>query len=284
MLEIRNLRKSFSSNEVLKEINITIKKGEIVGLLGKNGAGKTTLIKSIMQLLKYDGEIYVDNQILTCKNLYKHISFLLEPSFLEYFTAFDNLKFLYGLNNKHNSEHTIIDALEKVGLEDAKDKKIKKFSYGMKQRLGLAQSLMECFDFLILDEPTVGIDPVGMKILDSQLRFLANTQNVGILLSSHELDFIKNICDRVIILERGIIVENKKISEIMSSYCIFLKSDYTEILQKLQNTSLFTHKLVNKRTQVTIAESNLNKILNLLVNEQIEIEKIALVEELSNYF
>lgn len=224
-LEITGLKKSFKSNflikkfQILKGIDIRVEKGEIYGFLGPNGAGKTTTIKCILGLLRPDsGDIRIlgdpANQIKTRAR----IGFLPEqPYFYDYLTAEELLKFtgmLFSLPSKVIAERTK-RLLELVGLTKKKDIKLRKFSKGMIQRVGLAHTLIHEPEFIILDEPFSGLDPIGRKELRDIILSLKD-EGKTIFFSSHILQDMELMVDRVGIILDGIIKKEGKLSDLIS--------------------------------------------------------------------
>ena len=216
VLEVSNLSKSFGKSKVLDNINLTIHEGDIVGLIGPNGAGKTTLIKTILSLYKYDsGNVKIcgfDTKKDLENALSKTGSIIENPDMYLHLTGKKNLKITALINDIKDKEY--IDEMVKfVGLDDRINDKVKKYSLGMKQRLALANALIKKPKLLILDEPTNGLDPRGIKELRVMLKKISAEQNMSILISSHILSEVENICDRVIIIDKGNIVSEFGIEE-----------------------------------------------------------------------
>jgi ABC-2 type transport system ATP-binding protein len=224
-LEIKGLQKSFRSNflfkkyHILKGIDLEVEKGEIYGFLGPNGAGKTTTIKCIMGLLAPDaGEILVDGQPAAAPAARRRTGFLPEnPYFYDYLSAREYLFFSASLFDLSKSE--VKDKVEvlihRVGLSGHEDLKLRKFSKGMIQRLGLAQALVNDPDLLILDEPFSGLDPIGRKDLRSLILSLRE-QGKTIFFSSHILQDMELMVDRVGIILAGAIRRQGKLSELIA--------------------------------------------------------------------
>ncbi len=200
LLAVKDLSKSFGRFKVLKDISLDINQGEIFGLLGPNGAGKTTLIKCILKFLKFhQGEILYRTKPLTFQDIHNNFGYLPE-NFLppKELTAKEFLKLL-GLS-LHVSVSDINSLLKEVELES--NKKIKTYSRGMIQRLGIAVALLKNPEFIILDEPTLGLDPVGQNKILTLLRKL-NREGKTIFFSSHNLFQVQSICTRVGIMHQG---------------------------------------------------------------------------------
>jgi len=216
VLEISNLSKSFNKRKILNNINLTIREGEIVGLIGPNGAGKTTLIKTILNLYKADNGIIKICEFDTKKELEKALSktgsIIENPDMYLNLTGKKNLK-ITALINDIKDEDYINEMIRFVNLEDRINDKVKKYSLGMKQRLALANALIKKPKLLILDEPTNGLDPFGIKELRMILKKISEEENMSILISSHILSEIENICDKVIVIDKGNIISEFGIEE-----------------------------------------------------------------------
>ena len=208
ILEVRHLQKTFGKHEVLKDINFMVEKGKIVGLLGKNGSGKTTLMKSVIGLLNHSGEVYFEGKLLDVNDTYamNRIGVLVDTAFFEDLTAFDNLKILL-MSTPHrdntNIRKDIMEWLAFVGLEKNARERVKGFSFGMKQRLALAQALMNEPRLLILDEPFVGLDPLGIVLVKEKLMELCNEKQVAIIFSSHQLAEVEELSEEIVVIEEG---------------------------------------------------------------------------------
>ncbi|WP_019138245.1 ABC transporter ATP-binding protein [Peptoniphilus timonensis] len=206
ILKIENLNTSYGKNLVLKDINLEIKEGSIFGLIGPNGAGKSTLMKSILGLVEKDSgkitlygkEINEKNQKETNKNLGSLIE---APSFYDHLTAYDNLDLICDMKNI--SKDKIDKTLRDVGLIKSKDKKVREFSLGMKQRMGIAIALIGNPKYLILDEPINGLDPYGIEEMRDLFKRIVKNSNTSILISSHILDEIEKISTHIGILKNG---------------------------------------------------------------------------------
>lgn len=206
ILEVTNLSKSFGQIKVLSDINLEMYEGEIVGLIGPNGAGKTTFIKTILNLYKYDkGSVKIcgfDTQTNLEQALSKIGCIIENPDMYENLSGRKNLKITELINGISDKDY--VDKIVKfVKLEDRINDKVKKYSLGMKQRLGIANALIKKPKLLILDEPTNGLDPSGIKELREILKKISIEQNMCILISSHILSELENICDKIAVIDKG---------------------------------------------------------------------------------
>lgn len=203
---IEHVSKSFGNQEVLTDISFSMEKGKIYGLIGRNGSGKTVLLKCICGFLTPTaGEIRIDGQKTTEKEAYMDkIGIIIEtPGFLPGYSAYKNLKML-AMIRKSMSDSQIRDAIISVGLDPDSPKKVGKFSMGMRQRLGIAQAIMENPEILLLDEPMNGLDNHG--VADMRKLFLEmRNQGKVILLASHNKEDIEFLCDDVFTMDAGIL-------------------------------------------------------------------------------
>lgn len=204
LLQVQNVTKQYGEKIALNDFSMDICQGEIVALIGENGAGKTTLLNIICGYSKpsagqvrYKGKNIAANPLIT-----REFGVLIEPQFLDYISAEENLRLLSQLTNQ-KQDTRIKELLEKTELYSSRKKKVKEFSFGMKQRLGLCQCLLTEVGFLILDEPFVGLDPIGKELFKQTILDMAHKQNVPVLFSSHDLDDVDEICDRVVMISKG---------------------------------------------------------------------------------
>lgn len=217
VLEVKNVSKSFGKRKVLKNITFDIYEGDIVGLIGPNGAGKTTLIKTILSLYHMDrGSVKIGGHDIK-KELEKALSqtgsIIENPDMYQNISGRKNLKITSLINGIKDKDY-IEKMIAFVKLEDRIDDKVKKYSLGMKQRLGLANALIKKPKLLILDEPTNGLDPAGIKELREILKRINHEENMSILISSHILSEVENICDRILIIDEGKINSDFGIEEV----------------------------------------------------------------------
>ena len=208
-IEIKNIDKSFGKKKVLKNVSFRIDRGDRFGLIGPNGAGKSTLIDIIVGLRHQDvGEIIVDglNTKKDILNIRSKIGFVPQDiALVEDLNATDNLRYfgvLYGLSGAHLKAR-IDDVLELVGLQDRRKEKLKKYSGGMKRRMNIACALLHEPEFLILDEPTVGVDPQSRNYIFEFLRTLSATRQTTLLYTSHYMEEVEALCNRIFLIDEG---------------------------------------------------------------------------------
>ena len=217
VLKCENLHKSFRKKEILKGVSLEIKSGDILGFIGPNGAGKTTTIKLILGLQKIGSGKVIINGFDIQKNFEKAITrvgaIIENPDLYMYLSGLDNLKLIANLY-KGIDDKRINEVIKLVGLENRINDKVSKYSLGMRQRLGVAQAILHKPNLLILDEPTNGLDPEGIKDLRNLLIKLAKEENMGVLISSHNLSELESFCNRICIIKNGAIVETSDLATV----------------------------------------------------------------------
>jgi bacitracin transport system ATP-binding protein len=242
VIETRNLLKTYDEQTVVNNVSLHIEQGKIYGLLGRNGAGKTTIMKMILGLTSISsGEIYVFGQKLKGneKRIYPRIGAIIDyPGFYPNLTGAENLKIfarLRGMTRRDSVKH----AMEVVGLPYNDKKLFSKYSMGMKQRLGIANAIMHEPELLILDEPTNGLDPIGIAEVRKFIRNLCNEKGITILISSHILTEIEQLADTIGIINNGILLEE-------SIYKDLQKKNKKYILLKVSSSSMAIRVLEQK--------------------------------------
>lgn len=276
ILEVCNLTKSYGDFIALKNISFSIKKGMIVGLLGKNGAGKTTLMKTILGLLcRYDGTIKFNGELIAHDkpDVMRKISSLVDVRFYEDMTAYENLNYLLMANRyikRNDRKKKIIQLLEMVGLENSKFEKIKTFSFGMKQRLALAQVFLRDAEILILDEPFVGLDPVGIDFMKTMLRKIQKEKGVTIIFSSHQLDEVGDLADEIVAISDGAIKYCGTLNELLNAnkkYNIWVAGKEKAVIIPYTPEDLINtiHKYLDQGIEVTQIDVVENALYQLFI-------------------
>lgn len=252
VLRTNNLTKKYGSFTALDHVNLTVRKGDIYALIGRNGAGKTTLMKIINSLTpKYEGSFELFGNSETQKeDSHKRLGCLIEnPAFFPALTAYQNLKYYALQKGICNIDAQIAKSLHLVNLTEQRDKKFKNFSLGMKQRLGIAFALLDNPDFIILDEPINGIDPIGIRELRETFFKLNEEENVTIMISSHILSELYYVADHFCILEGGKIARDltkEALDKECSKALVIRTSDMPKATFVLENTLHTNHyKVIN---------------------------------------
>lgn len=220
VLDVRNLTKKYGDRTVVSNVSFQIRTGQIFGFLGANGAGKSTTIKMICGLTSISGgDIYIMGKSVknNFENAIANVGGVIEtPTLYSYMSGLNNLKFFASLYS-NISDDRILEVAELVGLSSRIKDKVSSYSLGMKQRLGIAQALLHNPRLLILDEPTNGLDANGIKEMRILLKKLAKNYGIAILISSHILSEMENLCDTIAIINKGVIIEFKTMDEIKHS-------------------------------------------------------------------
>ena len=223
VLEVLGLKKRIGLKTIVEDISFDMHEGEIIGLLGPNGSGKTTIMRMLVGLTKTTkGEVYCFEKPLGLGKvkMLKEVGAMIEtPEFYNYMSGWSNLKQMARVCGKKVSRARMKELVEFVGLSKVIRKKVKTYSLGMRQRLGLAQGLLNDPKILILDEPVNGLDPQGVQDFRNKLKEIAAT-GVSILISSHLLDEIEKVSDRVIVIEKGRIIADDKLDNLVADETI----------------------------------------------------------------
>lgn len=216
ILELKNVTKVIKGKTIIDNISFEVNKGEVFGFLGPNGAGKTTTIRMIVGLMGItSGDITIGGSSIktSFEDAVRHIGAIVEnPEMYKFLTGHQNL-IHYARMTKGITKEKIDEVVKLVGLTDRIHDKVKTYSLGMRQRLGLAQCLLHDPDLLILDEPTNGLDPAGIREIRDYLRLLARERNMAVIVSSHLLSEMEMMCDRIGIIQNGKLVDVQLVQE-----------------------------------------------------------------------
>lgn len=242
VLEIKNVSKKISKRQILKDISLEVKEGEIFGFVGPNGAGKTTLIKVMLGLYKMDsGNVKIAGYDIKkdFEKAMEEIGAIIEnPEMYGYLSGKDNLA-IYARMEEGVSDSFQRELIRMVKLGGRINNKVKTYSLGMRQRLGIAQALLSNPKLLILDEPTNGLDPLGIKELRDMLKKISKEKNMAVFISSHILSEIELMCDRIAIIDNGEIIEIKDLHDKSKEekqevlFEVSFKDKASEVLEKL---------------------------------------------------
>lgn len=290
ILSVKNLSKSFGKRKAVDSLSFEIRAGEIFGFLGPNGAGKSTAIRAMLSLIKPDsGDIEIfGKSIRKYRNsALQEVGALVErPDFYEYLSAYKNLSLLAAMDKV--SKERILEVLEIVGLADRAKDKVRAFSQGMKQRLGIAQALLSKPKLLILDEPTNGLDPRGMKEVRDLILKLAE-EGITILLSSHLLHEIEQICTTMAIINLGKLIKIGSVHDLLNESDTFITEITAEPVVKakttLESLEYVSNVVENSGTlKVRIANKDLSQLTRDLVNANVDVSAIIPRTSLEDYF
>lgn len=272
LLDVKQLSKKYAGNDFysLKEASFTIEQGEIVGLVGKNGSGKSTLLKCLAKSqFPSQGQVFLHGQDLYAKEgLLDDCGIMIEPVFFPHISVWDNTLLYLKIHQKEQYHSNIQPILELVGLWEARYRKPKDFSFGMKQRTALALALLTEPKFLLLDEPFVGLDPIGVSHLLGILKQWAETKQTAMLVSSHQLSELEELCHRFLFIEKGEISEADPLDQ--ESILIELETPIEETAL-IHQLSSFTGVNINSKLvelPATLSQLERNQIFYELAKAQ----------------
>lgn len=294
VLEIKQLSKKFGRQLALDNMNLTIRKGEIYGLIGKNGAGKTTLIKVLTQLIQADGgsiSLFNSSTHGQWTQALKRVGSVIEtPVAHNHLTAHQNLLYYCKVRHIANPEKVIAETLDYVGLADTGSKKFRNFSLGMKQRLGIAIALISKPDLLILDEPINGLDPVGIKDFRLMVQRLNEELGMTIVISSHILSELYLVATKFGIIDQGRLIKEiskAEFEEQSEDFIILKTSQLAQASQVLQDQLQHRIKVVSADGEIHIFghASHIKTIVKQLVIRDIDVDEIYYArQDLENFF
>jgi len=290
ILETSGLSKKFGDRWAVKDINLEVHSGDVFGFLGPNGAGKSTTIRMILTLLsptagtvKIFGREVKENRKFV---LSKVCGIVEKPDFYLYLSAYKNLEVLGSLTNKV-TKYQIFNALEIVGLRSRAFDKVKTFSHGMKQRLGIAQAILTKPALIILDEPTSGLDPQGMKEVRELVLKLSKEHGTTIFLSSHLLTEVEAVANRMAVLNHGDLIAQGAVSDLLnadSSYYSLQVSPQDRAVELLRKTGWVEVISVANGIDVRIESCRAAELNKLLVTSGIDVSSFAAKRTLEDYF
>jgi|SRR6056297_652232 len=288
-----NLTKQYDSVNVVDNINLNVNRGEIYGFLGRNGAGKTTTISMLLGLIKPSGgaiQIFGKDFFTNKNEILKRIGSTIEFSgFYKNLSALENLKInarLIGIKKKD----AIKEALNIVGLDQERDKKVGNYSLGMKQRLGIARAILHDPELLILDEPTNGLDPVGIKEVRSLIKTLAENKQITIFMSSHILSEVQQLATKVGVIHEGKLLEEVNFAKLRKNNRKYIEIDVSNdgktahILE--DKFSIEDYEVYpNNKIRIYNKHDKIGSINKKLVEKDIEVTGIKMSEDnLEDYF
>ena len=282
VLEVKGLKKRLGEREVIKGINFSVKDGEIFGFLGPNGAGKTTTIRMLVGLIApNEGEIKICGKDVQKEKeeALKNVGAVVEnPELYKYLSGRENLMQIARIRKVSKEE--VEELIELVGLKDRIDDKVKKYSLGMKQRLGLAAALIGEPKLLILDEPTNGLDPSGIIDFREVVKKAAKEKGMAVFISSHILSEVQNLCDRVAFTNGGVIksvedIHDNTMDTELDSLTLIVSSNEEEAVKVLKGIDLVkSASVIDEEIHLIIESGKTSELLGILLNKKIKVEEI----------
>ncbi|WP_142309210.1 ABC transporter ATP-binding protein [Bacillus pseudomycoides] len=276
IVRVEQLTKRIGSKTLVENISFEVKKGEVVGLLGPNGAGKTTLMRMMVGMIRMtEGEVWIDGQSVKqqFESTAAKIGAVIEnPEFYPFLSGYENLTY-FGRMNSNVTEDRIDEVVQLLGMGQVIDRKVKAYSLGMRQRLGIAQALIHNPDVLILDEPTNGLDPNGIHEMRMYIKKIAHEQGKAVLVSSHLLSEVELMCDRVIIIQRGEYVTTQSIQRDGS---LEMETIHIRVDDVKRAADLLTYDAVIQDNELilTVENEEIPNVIRTLTEKSIRIYRV----------
>jgi ABC-2 type transport system ATP-binding protein len=288
IVSLKNVTKRIGRKIIIDSLTFDVPQGEIFGFLGPNGAGKTTTIRMMVGLMKIsDGEVLIKGKSIKSEfsEAIRHVGAIVEnPEMYKYLSGYHNLVH-YARMVPGVTKERIDEVVKLVKLENRIHDKVKKYSLGMRQRLGVAQALLHNPSLLILDEPTNGLDPAGIRELRDYLRYLTRTEGITVIVSSHLLTEMELMCDRVAILQEGKLVDVKPIQDLIGTsdkgqtYQIEVSSVEQSLKIVKEMAGAHNVQVVSDKIEVVTDRDKIPFLLNALMLENISIYSVQVVRQ-----
>ena len=293
VIQVKHLTKDFKDLKAVNDLSFTVEAGQVYGFLGQNGAGKSTTIRMLLTLIKPSSgeiEIFGMNLFKHRKEILRQVGAIIErPDLYKYLTALENLRIFAAMSGVKVSEKKLMDQLSMVGLAERAHSKVKTYSQGMKQRLGIATALVHDPKLIILDEPTNGLDPQGIADVRNLILQLSREMNKTLLISSHLLSEMELIADSMIIIDKGKKVVEGKVNELFdpAETAVELKTtdDFTTY-EKLQQSELkkFVQGKRNDCLLLKLHRDEIPAVIKKLVQMDIQVISFYSKHSLEDYF
>ena len=293
IIEVKHLTKSFRDLKAVNDLSFTVEEGQVYGFLGQNGAGKSTTIRMLLTLIKPTSgtiEIFGLDLQKHRKEILRQVGAIIErPDLYKYLTALENLRIFAAMSGIQISEKKLMDQLAMVGLEQRAHSKVKTYSQGMKQRLGIAIALVHDPKLIILDEPTNGLDPQGIADIRNLILMLSREMHKTLLISSHLLSEMELIADSMIIIDKGKKLVEGKVNELFdpAETIVELKTtDDSETYNKLLQSS-FKGFVQGKRNDCVLMKLHRNRVpevMKELVRMDVNVISLHSKHSLEDYF
>lgn len=282
-LVVEQLTKKVKNKTIVHDVSFTLTAGKITGLLGPNGAGKTTIIRLLVGLMQpTTGKIEITGAPLQqdfAKAMREIGSIIETPEFYNYLTGTENLRILAKMSDRTITEERIQEVLAFVHLKEQKDQKVRTYSLGMRQRLGVAQAMVHKPRVLIFDEPMNGLDPAGMREF-RELLFQLAKEGVAILISSHQLSEIEILCDELIILQKGVVTRQESLqkttADLVTTGLLHIETSDNEKAAALLTTAGYQVTVAEDVLRLHLTTDTRGAIVKLLVEAQLDVLTIML--------
>ncbi len=291
VLQTKGLSKKFGKRWAAKNLNLEVRRGDIFCFLGPNGAGKSTTIRMILSLLSPTAgsvELFGEDLHRNRSAVLSRICGIVEkPDFYPYLSAYKNLE-IFGSMTRSILKHEIMEVLELVGLISRMYEKVKTFSHGMKQRLGIAQALLTKPELIILDEPTTGLDPQGMKEVRDLIKRLSDQSQMTIFLSTHLLSEVEQVATRMAVVNRGELIAQGSVTELLdkepTDYSIQVSPHVLafELIQRLPWVEFLSSE--GERMEVRVGEGRASELNRFFITNGVEVVSLCPHRTLEDFF
>lgn len=292
ILEINHLSKKYKEFTAVDDLSFSVNSGDVYGFLGQNGAGKSTTIRMMLTLIEpTSGEIKIFGKSLH-ENRYEILSkigaVIERPDLYKYLTAYENLKLFAKMSNVHVTHKLLMDQLDMVGLADRSDSKVKTYSQGMKQRLGIGIALVHNPDLIILDEPTNGLDPQGIADIRNLILKLSTEMGKTVVVSSHLLSEIELIANRMIVIHKGKKIVEGFVKDLLdpSKTLVEIETTDNEFAKSVLKNSAFATMVVdnNDKLHLTMNKTEISSLIKIMVESNVQIIAVTPRHSLEDYF
>ena len=292
LLEVKNLNKQFKDIQAVKDLSFTVHSGDVYGFLGQNGAGKSTTLRMLLKLIRPDsGEILFKgkNIIHDHNSMLRQTGAVIEkPDLYKYLSAYDNLSIFAKMSGTKASRSLIMGELERVGLAERAHSKVKTFSQGMKQRLGIAVALVHSPELIILDEPVNGLDPQGIADIRELINMLSREKGKTVIVSSHLLSEIELIANRMIIIHKGKKIAEGNVAELLDPAYTVVEigtTNNTAALEKLKQSRWFVNlEMSPKNIRLRMNSAEVPELVASLTAMDINLTALLPRHSLEDYF
>lgn len=291
IIKVSNLSKQFKDIHAVNDLSFTVEEGDVYGFLGQNGAGKSTSIRMLLTLIKPTaGSISIFSKDLSTNRheILRQVGAVIEkPDLYKYLSAYDNLAIFAKLSGLKPNRALLMEQLKMVGLDERADSKVKTFSQGMKQRLGIAVALVHNPGLIVLDEPTNGLDPQGIADMRNLILHLSREKGKTIVVSSHLLSEIELVANRMLIIHKGKKIVEGRVAELLDPAKSLVQVDTmndTEARQKLQHTKWSSLLHDGKKLQFKMNKEDVPALVAEMVSLQVPVLSVNPMHSLEDYF
>lgn len=292
VIEVKHLNKSYSEFKAVDDLSFTVKKGDVYGFLGQNGAGKSTTIRMMLSLIQPSSgsiDFFGESLLQHRKSILSRLGAVIErPDLYKYLTAFQNLQLFMKMSRVPKTSKDVMDTLKLVGLHERAHSKVKTFSQGMKQRLGIAVALVHDPEIIILDEPTNGLDPQGIADIRQLIKRLSTEFGKTVVISSHLLSEVELIANRMIIIDKGKKIVEGSVKALLdpAKTIVYVDTDNNDkAFQLLENAAWQPVNIQPSGTlQILMDKSSIPDLIQLLVAGGIGIYAVSPRHSLEDYF